>query len=338
MKRLARILLLALLLPSQVALAAYAKPGEVVICTSVASLNGIVADVVGENVRIISIVPPGAEPHVFQLSPSMINELAKVDLFVFTGHFEFEGKIIEALPGKKYITLDKSRMLYGGYEVRILEVPGGGHNLHAYWIHPKNALAIARAIVDELVKIDPSNAGVYKSRLGEFENKVDDILRKYAELSERYKVGKVVIAFLPEQYFVDPLGPSEVEVLVRSEYVAPSGRELQGLISSLRGDVKLIISSDVAKALYGDLISEVAREVGAKVVYLDIVAQTFGSYVNMMYYNLGVLKASLEGVEGAQLKSESELNVLYYVTVAFLLAALAVQSIYMLKTRRAIYA
>ena len=53
--------------------------------TTIAPLGDFVKAVGGEKVEVTVVVPPGAEPHTFEPTPSLMVDVAKADLYVMNG-------------------------------------------------------------------------------------------------------------------------------------------------------------------------------------------------------------------------------------------------------------
>ena len=271
------------------------------IAVSIPTLGSIVKDITGNYADIIDILPPGAEPHSYQLPPNTINEFSDVDLFVFTGHFRFEKTVIDAYPNKEILTLNRKSMKYGNYPIKLFTLPGmNGYNPHGYWIYPDNALSIAKAVVDELMKMDPSNGKIYRDHLENFERNINQLKRMYSYLDERYRLRNkpVVIGFPAEEYFVKPLNMDIVAVVVRGEGLTISGEELLTAKEKLlESRTPIIIASDVAMMMsVSSIFTELCSDTGAKIAYVDIVSSDMDSYIGMMYYNLGIVSSTLNSL------------------------------------------
>jgi len=73
--------------------AAEEKP---LVVASIAPLAAIVQDAFGDSVNVVYLIPPGADPHEYQLTASQIELLRKASVIVTTGgHLPVEKKIAE---------------------------------------------------------------------------------------------------------------------------------------------------------------------------------------------------------------------------------------------------
>ena len=55
------------------------------VATTIAPLGDFVKAVGGEKVEVTVVVPPGAEPHTFEPTPSLMMDVARADLYVMNG-------------------------------------------------------------------------------------------------------------------------------------------------------------------------------------------------------------------------------------------------------------
>ena len=59
--------------------------GKVNVVTTIAPLGDFVTAVGGDRVEVTVLVPPGAEPHTYEPTPSQMKDVAKADLYVMNG-------------------------------------------------------------------------------------------------------------------------------------------------------------------------------------------------------------------------------------------------------------
>ena len=332
------IILMILMFSSNILLVYGLKSSKIRVAVSIQSLEGIVRDVAGEYIDIISILPAGAEPHNYQLPPDKISMLKDANLFIFTGHFAFEDVLEKAYPDKEILTLNKTSITYGGYKIKLFSMPGlKGYNPHGYWIYPDNALSIADAVVDKLSALDPDHASLYKNNLALFRDKIMLLKDMYRDIAEKYNlVGKpLVIGFPAEQYFVAPLNMDIVAVVVKGEGLTISGNELQTAREKLlESDIPLIIASDISRTLsVSSVFDELRSDTGARIAFVNIVNTDIDSYIGMMYYNLGVVSSTLSSIQYKNSSSSININHALIIFSITLIIIILIESIYIVRLR-----
>ncbi|MEZ0393610.1 MAG: zinc ABC transporter substrate-binding protein [Desulfurococcaceae archaeon] len=113
--------------------------------------------------NVISLVPPGVDPHEFELSPGSVRELAEADVIVSTLHAPFELQI-------------HNLWAQGALRATLIEIPKLGlrffenpvtnaTNYHMPVFDPFNFMIFARALSTTLAKLNPSAASCYEQRL-----------------------------------------------------------------------------------------------------------------------------------------------------------------------------
>ena len=309
------------------------------VAVSVQSLEGIVRDISGEYIDIISILPAGAEPHNYQLPPDKITMLKDADLFIFTGHFAFEDVLERAYPNKEILTLNKTSITYDGYKIKLLSVPRmKGYNPHGYWIYPDNAFSIAEAVADKLSALDPDHAPFYKNNLALFRDKIKLLKDMYKDIAEEYNLAgePLVIGFPAEQYFVAPLNMDIIAVIVKGEGLTISGNELQTAREKLlESDKPLIIASGISKMLsVSSIFNELSSDTGARIAFVSIVDTNIDSYIGMMYYNLGIVSSTLSSMQYKKSTSSSvSVNYALAIFSITLILIMIIESIYIVRLR-----
>ena len=166
------------------------------IAASIEPLALIVKEIVGRYGDVVVLLPPGVEPHEFQLTREVIDKVKGCDLIVHTGHCGFELKLVEVtgirdLGLRDFIRYGLKLRPLPGREVptvvpkgkSALELSAMGYNVHGWWLDPDNAIVIARALVDTLSEIDPEHSRYYHSRFEAFLEEIKELKEFLSEVS-----------------------------------------------------------------------------------------------------------------------------------------------------------
>ena len=108
------------------------KSGEKLkVITTLFPLYDFSKKIAGDKANVSMIIPPGQETHSFEPSPKAIANIAKSNIFVYTGKYmePWAEKIIEAVKGKKTVIVDSSK------NIELMEEPEGhghGHGEHPF--------------------------------------------------------------------------------------------------------------------------------------------------------------------------------------------------------------
>ena len=140
------------------------------VAATIAPLGDFVKAVGDGKVEVTVVVPPGAEPHTFEPTPSLMMNVAKADLYVMNGAgLEFwMGKLLQA--NKRMAVVDSSQ------GVALLQERKGEIDPHI-WLSLRNAALQVSNICSGLIEVDSQNKDFYiKNR--------DDYLEKLKALDE----------------------------------------------------------------------------------------------------------------------------------------------------------
>ncbi|MCX6677613.1 MAG: zinc ABC transporter substrate-binding protein [Methanothrix sp.] len=240
------------------------------VATTIAPLGDFVKAVGGEKVEVTVVVPPGAEPHTFEPTPSLMMDVAKADLYVMNGAgLEFwMDKLLEA--NKGMVVVDSSQ------GVALLQERKGEIDPHI-WISLRNAAVQVNNICSGLIAVDPANKDYYiKNRY--------DYLQKLQSLDEELnqtfagKKSRIFIVHHPAwTYFARDYDLSQVPLMENEK--EPGPKYLGEIIDLAR---KNNITTIFVEPEYNPKAAEViAREMNAGIVTLDPLAE---NYLETMAY------------------------------------------------------
>ncbi len=284
-------ILILLLLFSLIPMVGGASEDKVVVAVSVPSLSYIVKSVLGNHAEIVVIVPEGVDPHLIQFSPDLLSKVSNAELLVLTGHLPFEQKLRQEVGLQRCLTLED----YLKEGAVLLKLPSGELNLHAYWLYPKNALAIASALCKRISILHPELKDFCESSLAKFTDDVQQFLKCSSSIMrERQMVNcPVLVVFPAEMYIVDAFNLTVSEVLVEGE-LTPSAEKLSKISEMVeKEEIQLIVASDVSMyTKAGEYAESLAKDYGVPLVHIAVLSGVFSDYLDLMYYNLGAITSS----------------------------------------------
>jgi zinc/manganese transport system substrate-binding protein len=281
---------LVLLLPLQ--LLAADKPQVV---TSFSILADLTREIGGEQIRLINLVGPDADAHVFEPSPADAKALLSADLIIANG-LGFEPWLERLLasseaPGTR---IDASR----GVVPLWLEEDGERVPDPHAWQSLSNAELYVRNISQALGDLDPENRSLYDSRRDAYLKQLHALLKsintQMAGLPASQR--KVVTSHDAFNYmgqswqlrFIAPQGLSTSD--------EPSAGDVAALIRQLREQgVRAVFVENIRDPR---LVQQIAEEAGATVggtLYSDALASEgpASTYQGMYKYNVDTLLAAL---------------------------------------------
>ncbi|NPA47453.1 MAG: zinc ABC transporter solute-binding protein [Thermococci archaeon] len=256
-------LIASLLLPS-IPSAGASSPKPIVVAT-IGPLASIVRETFGSSVQVYTLIPPGVDPHEYQLTAKQINLVKEADVIVTTGgHLPVEKMMAElksegSLRGELLLADDYERC---GFRYLRETWYHNGTNPHGVWLDPYNAIAIAEATEKALISAHPPNAAVYRQDFERFRDRVLEIVKAYEPLL-RNRSGSVVIQQPSIQYAVSWMGLKVVGA-IKPEEEAPALGVDEVLPAARRAD--LIVYSNQSSAQLRKAALELASKAGKPAV------------------------------------------------------------------------
>jgi zinc/manganese transport system substrate-binding protein len=280
----------------------------------------------GDHVRVVTLVGPDGDAHVYQPTPGDARDVADADLVVvnglgFEGWFDrlveasgFAGQPVIASAGITPLTMaeeeaaheDESAHAHEAGEEHVEgehdadEHDHGGVDPHA-WQSAANAEIYVRNIASALCKVDAAHCDDFTASAAAYSAEIEDldasIKRGFAAIPEERRI--VITSHDAFGYFGRAYGV---------EFLAPQGMSTESEASA--ADIaKLIeqIRHEGATALFVEnisdprLIEQIARETAARVggaLYSDALSGPRGpapTYVDMMRHNANSLLAAMQG-------------------------------------------
>jgi zinc transport system substrate-binding protein len=252
-------------------------------------------EVAGDDVEVVNLTAPGAEPHEIDLTARDVERVRDADLVLYLG-----GGFMPALENAVE-RAEHAVDLLAGQELRLGgaahghgEEPGSdegdepGPDPHV-WLDPNRLAVIARTIAEELG--DPDGATGLVARLED----LDGELRDGLATCERREIVTSHAAF---GYLADAYGLEQIALSGISPEAEPSPRALEALVDEVKEERATTVFFETLVS--PRLAETVAREVGVETAALDPLeglgdeALAAGEdYVSVMRANLAALRGAL---------------------------------------------
>ena len=284
-----------------------AQPGQRLrVVTSTVVLADFIQQVGGDRVEVLTIVPPGADPHTYQPTPGDVQKVlgANVAIWNGLGFDEQAERLVEAqaIPNLAVVSLA------AGIEP-IKELPEGHagetaeeHAAHAgedehgdehaagnphLWLDPTLAMRYVQTIRDTLAVADPANGTTYEQNASRYLAEIAEVdawaLEQVAQIPvERRKLVTFHDAF---PYMARHFGLELVGVVLRSPGREPSAQEIAALVTEMQTyDIPTVYAEPQFNARILELA---ARDAGVQVkrLYSDSFDSQVGTYLDMIRFN-----------------------------------------------------
>jgi zinc transport system substrate-binding protein len=269
--------------------------------------------VAGDHAEVVSLVPPGVEPHDWEPSPQEVVRVQKAKLLVYNGAGlePWVEKLLRDAKARGTLVVratERVALISGdrpGHEHKSEAKPGAAPKgaTHAVdphvWLDPVRAQAQVEAIRVGLAKADPPNAAAYATNAQAYRSKLAALDAAFASGLKQCARREFVTTHSAFSYLARRYGLTQIPIQGVEPESEPSPADLAALVKQVKERKVLyvffetLVSSKLAETL--------AREVGAKTLVLNPVEgltkeeQAAGkSYVSLMEENLRNLRTALD--------------------------------------------
>lgn len=293
----ALFMLLSLILGGCASVPDITEDGQSILATTT-FLADITRNVAGERARVDSLLPPGADPHAYQLTPSDVARIADSTVLIQNGigYEHFLKTTLENTDGNRLVIIASD-----GLEPRAVDDPEHEEGDPHMWLDPNLVITYVENIRDGLIKSDPEGAAIYTANA---ESYIDQLHSLDAWIVEQ-------AAVIPDErrllvtnheslgYFADRYGFKMVGAVIPglSSGASTSARNLAEIVDLIRSfDVPAIFLDEVESP---DLANQIAAETGVSVVYdlhLESLTESApaATYIAMMQYNVSRIVEALK--------------------------------------------
>jgi zinc transport system substrate-binding protein len=235
-------------------------PARPLVVVSVLPQAWFVDRIAEGGVRVVVMIPPGADPATLSPGFAELRSLAEAALYVKLGHpaFPFERAWLDAMISAN------ERLRVVDLSLGIETVPDDPH----YWVSPRHAHAIAAALASSLAEILPASRvriDANRRRLDAEIDAVDALLRAQLEgrAGRRFLVFHPAWGYLAREYGL-------TQVAIERGGKSPGARALARQIEWARqAGVEIVFTQPQGDDSAAEVI---AAEIGARVEVLDPLA------------------------------------------------------------------
>ena len=249
------------------------------VVSSISLLGSLAQEVGGDRVDVQPLSKGYQDPHFVEPKPSLMLQLNRADLLLHVG-LELEiGWLPPLLLGARNPKIQNGEPgnLDCSATIPLLDIPTTkvdramgdihpGGNPH-YWLPPKNARLIARAIAARLSQLDPDGKDAYAQRLAAFEARVSAKEQEWAPLIAKIRGKKIATYHKSWTYVADWLGLTEVGYVEPKPGIPPDPSHLVQLIGVMKREGASLL---LMESFYNKTTAQlVADKSGARLAVLE---------------------------------------------------------------------
>ncbi len=277
------------------AAASAAKP-PLVLAATIFPAADIARHVAGPGTRVIQILPAGASPHTFDLTPGQLRELqaARV-IFKIGGVDDWIDGVAESLPRAAIVPLSRGIALRPSREHGHdhAAAPGHGEFDPHYWLSAANGVIMAGNIAAALSAADPSRAAFYDGNYRAYARELAAVHGEIRKELSALRNNKMVVLHDGWRYFAAAYGLEIAAVFQSSPGREPTPRDLQELYAQVRRlGIRTVFSEP---QLSTASLEPLLRDLGLKLAVLDPLGGSLAgdSYAGLLRRDAKVILGAL---------------------------------------------
>lgn len=281
--------------------------GEVVIVhAAFYPLEFLAKSIGGDQIQVVSLTVPGAEPHDMELTPVQVAELEKTSLALFIdGFMPAVDEAIETTVADRALDLGTTVTLLEAAEHAdhdsespAPEATDGVEEEHdhgAYdphiWLDPANMVLMANAVSDRLISIDPARTDFYTANTAALVAELEALDQEFATGLANCEQKEIVTSHDAFGYLANAYGFEQHGIAGLSPESEPSPARLAEISEMVKVEG---ITTIYYETLVSPAIAEtVANETGATTAVLDpiegLVEGSTDTFITVMQANLQAL-------------------------------------------------
>lgn len=263
------------------------------VAATIFPLYDITRNIAGDSLEVVLVLPAGASPHTFDLSPGQVRSLSG-SLAVFAiGHGldDWVGSVVTSSGIGPMIVVDQNISLY--------EFAGDGEDEDwgvdpHYWLSVPNAMLIAEQIRDELSEIYPDRRDLFERNFTTYKEKLDmldaEIRGRLSALSTR----KIATFHNGWGYFAQEYGLEVVATFEEYPGEEPTAQYLASFQNRIREEGVSVIFAEPQFSTIA--LAPIAQDLGVTISVLDPLGGIPGreSYEELMRNNTDTIIQALQ--------------------------------------------
>lgn len=274
------------------------------IYTSIYPIQFLTEQIVGNEVAVKSIIPPGVDAHSFELSSKEMTDIAKGEAFIFlgAGMESFAEATADALNSQ-----DVTLVEIGKHEELFMKNESDDHH-HGHeddehdhgdldphiWLDPLRMIDIGKLITAELSALHPNNQKQYEENMNNLEKELTALDEQFVDVLSKKEDKHVLVNHAAFGYWEDRYGIKQIAISGLSSSDEPSQKDLAKITKlAEEKQLKYVLydqtgSNRVAKIVQEHLGAE-ERVLHNLEVLTDEDINHKDDYFSLMKHNLNIL-------------------------------------------------
>ena len=270
--------------------------GKIIVAVTILPQAGFVEAIGGDKVEVVLMVPPGASPHTYEVTPDQMVKLSKAKMYAKVGSpVEFELAwmdkliavneamlVVDCSQGIQLLEMDEHQCDHEHehdqnceHEQNHNHDPEHDHKHTGLdphiWLSVKNAKVMVQNICDGLVQVDPANKAYYEKNCADYLEELRRLDSDIKDVLSGVKNRSFIVYHPAWGYFARDY--NLIQIAVEQGGKEPDAAYIVRLIEEAKEhDIRVIFVSPQHSTSSAEVI---AREIGGEVVIIEPLAKDF---------------------------------------------------------------
>lgn len=279
--------------------------GKINVYTTVFPIYDFTRNIGKDKININYVVPPGVEPHDYEITPKLMKDIQNADLLIknglgldsFADKIKSENKlqIVDASEGIKPLTYDEEQ----NHEKENHESHNHGQYDPHVWLNVDLAMKECENIKNALIKADEKNKDFYEKNYNEYIEKLKKLKSNYDENLKDKKNKSIIVSHGAYGYLCDEYNINQISITGISPNQEPSLSKISEIANyAKKNNIKYILFDGLVNPNVAKTIADEAN-IKTTVLYSidNISKKDFDNnkdYISLMNKNLETLNLVLK--------------------------------------------
>ncbi|GAA0178737.1 zinc ABC transporter substrate-binding protein [Clostridium sediminicola] len=242
---------------------------KITVAVSIVPEETFVRAVAGDNVNIITMIPPGYSPANYQPTPKQMAKLSEAKMYFSIGVSTEEVNILPSIRdfNKDILIISLDNKVEEVYpHLYFQSVEHSAKDPHI-WLSPKRVILMIECIRDELIKVDSNNKNSYIKNSEEYIAKIKKIDEEIRESLNNIKNNSFIIYHPSFGYFAKDYGLNMIAI--EDDGKESTVRKIQEVIDFAKKEkIKVVFYQEEFDSKQAETIAEEIGGVTVKVAPL----------------------------------------------------------------------
>lgn len=278
---------------------------KIIVYTTVFPVYDFTRNIGKDKIDLNYIVPPGTEPHDYEITPKAMKDIQNADLLIKNGlgidnfadkiQSELKLNIVVATEGITPVSYEDKSVHDDEHEK---EDNHGQYDPHV-WLDIDLAIKECENIKKALIKIDKKNKDYYENNYNEYTEKLKELKLKYDENLKELKNNKIIVSHDAYGYLSKSYGIEQISVTGISPNQEPSLSKISEISNfAKKNNIGYVLFDGLVNPKVAQTIANEAN-ISTEVLYsIDgVTKEDFDNnedYISLMNKNLNTLKLVLK--------------------------------------------